>query len=328
MHTLGFDWDNLKVFKVVAEAGSIRAAARKLEVSGPTVTRALEALETKLGSELLVRDPKGVRLTPAGYIVLKQVEIMTESVDSIIESASDIDSEIEGPIHLLTGDGLGPYWIAPQLARFHEENPKIELKLTVAQGPAELEEYDADIAIQFVEPTRNDLISKRMGVVHYLLFASQQYIDTYGQPRSLFDFEHHRNLFHSAYVNQKDAWKPKAADLKKVVDTSLVTNSAAAMIKVCENGGGIALLPSYIGEIFPKLIPLQLPELAPIQFWMTYTERVRRLPRGQVVIEFLRSCFDTKTYPWFSQEFIHPLKLEDPETLVVRPERDVIPQPQ
>jgi len=311
MHTLGFDWDSLKVFRVVAELGSIRAAARKLEVSGPTVTRALEALEAKLGSELLLRDPKGVKLTPAGYIVLKQVEIMTESVDSIIANASDIDSEIEGPIHLLTGDGLGPYWIAPHLATFHEQNPKVELKLTVASGNPELEDHDADIAIQFVEPTRNDLISKRMGVLHYMLFASQQYIDTYGEPRSIFDFEHHRNLFHSEYVNQKESWKPKTADLSKIVDTSLVTNSAAAMIKVCENGGGIALLPSYLGEVFPKLIPLQLPELAPIQFWMTYTERVRRLPRGKVVIEFLRACFDSKTYPWFSQEFIHPLALKE-----------------
>lgn len=317
---LGLDWDNLKVFKVVAEAGSIRSASRKLGVSGPTVTRAIEALEAKLGSELLVRDPKGVRLTPAGHIVLKQAEIMKESVDSIVASASDIDSEIEGPIHLLTGDGLGPYWIAPHLAKFHEENPKIELRLTVAQGNPELEDYNADIAIQFVEPTRSDLISKRMGVVHYILFASQQYIDTYGQPSSLFDFERHRSLFHSAYVNQKDAWKPKAADLKKVVDTSLITNSAAAMIKVCENGGGIALLPSYIGEIFPILVPLKLPELAPIQFWMTYTERVRRLPRGRIVIEFLRQCFDTKTYPWFSQEFIHPLSISNQSGLAFKPD--------
>lgn len=324
MYTLGFDWDSLKVFRVVAQCGSIRAAARKLQVSGPTVTRALEALETKLGSELLVRDPKGVRLTPAGYIVLQQVEIMTESVDSIIASASDIDSEIEGPIHLLTGDGLGPYWIAPHLAKFHEENPKIELKLTVASGNPELEEYDADIAIQFVEPTRNDLISKRMGVLHYILFASQQYIDTYGQPKSVFDFEHHRSLFHSAYKNQREAWKPKTADLRKVVDTALVTNSAAAMIKVCENGGGIALLPSYIGQVFPRLVPLHLPELAPIQFWMTYTERVRRLPRGQVVIEFLRKCFDSKKHPWFSQEFIHPLTLAEQSGSVFQTDSELV----
>lgn len=306
MKTDDFDWDTFKVFKVAAERGSLRNASAYLETSTATVTRAINKLEKQLGSELIKRDAKGIRLTEAGVIALRHAQIMSESLDAIIADASDEDSQIEGPVHLLTGDGLGPYWIAPRLAQFHQENPKIEVKLTISEGNPDIDSHDADIAIQFEEPRRTDLVSKRMGVLHYMLYASQDYLDLYGEPVSLFDFDRHRLLTHTSYVHQMTNWRPKTADLRRIIDISLLTNSAAALIKSCESGGGIALLPSYIQIPFPKLVPIQLPELAPIQFWITYSERVRRLARGRIVLEFLRTCFDTREIPWFRQDFVHP----------------------
>ena len=310
MHNNKIDWDGLKIFNVIAETGSLRSAAKRLNISVPTVSRALDKLERHLRSELVSRDPRGIRLTPTGEIVLKQARIMHESIDAIIADASDMDRQIQGPVHLLTGDDLGPYWIAPRMAKFHQEYPKIELKLTVAPDTSDIDQFDADIAIQFIEPKRSDLISKRMGVLHYILFASPEYLHIHGEPNSFFEFERHRYLMHTSYVHQINSWRPKTADLKRIVDMSLITNSAAAMIKICQNGGGIAILPSYIGYVFPNLVPLALPELAPIQFWLTYSERTRRLSRGAAVIEFVKSCFGAETQPLFRQDFVHPREMD------------------
>jgi hypothetical protein len=104
--------------------------------------------------------------------------------------------------------------------------------------------------------------------------------------------------------------------MKKLIDFALVTNSGTAIIEACANGGGIAVLPSYIHALDPRLVTLDLAELAPIQFWMTYTERVRRLPRGQAVIDWLRTIFDKKKHVWFRSAFIHPNRLNDDELLI------------
>jgi DNA-binding transcriptional LysR family regulator len=95
-----------------------------------------------------------------------------------------------------------------------------------------------------------------------------------------------------------------------MIDYALVTNSAATMIEVCAAGGGIAVLPSYIGEIDKRLKPLDLPEVAPIQFWLTYTERVRRLPQGQAVLDWLWTIFDERKIAWFREAFVHQSQIK------------------
>ena len=309
------DWDRMRVFRVVAELGSMTAAAARLGGSVPTISRRITELERDLKTELIKRSTRGVELTEAGKLLLRHANIMADAMDAVQMEVADTDTPIEGPIHFSTGDGLGPYWIAPRLPEFHRKHPKIELKLTISDAVPDLLNNEADVAIQFTEPKRPDLIVKRLGVLHYLCFATEDYLSIYGEPTSLFEFEHHRCLFHQGYVEQIERWAPKTSDLSKLIDFSLVTNSASAMISACEAGGGIAVLPSYIGNVYPKLVPLNLPEIAPIQFWLTYTERVRRLPRGQAVIDWVKQVFDPHATPWFREKFVHPNKINEPEAL-------------
>ena len=129
----------------------------------------------------------------------------------------------------------------------------------------------------------------------------------------MFEYFRHRCILHQSYVNQIERWAPKMSDLKKMINFAFVTNSASAMIEVCKNGGGIALLPSYIGRVAPTLIPLELPEVAPIEFWLTYTERVWRLPQGKIVLDWLNAIFEADDAFWFSEHFIHPNREEHRE---------------
>jgi len=310
------DWDKLRVFKTVADLGSMSAAAGKLDESAPTVSRKIDDLERALRAVLLKRSTRGVEVTDAGRTALRHIGVMADAADAIYLEVSDHDKPIEGPISISTGDGLGPYWIAPRLTRFHMANPQIELQLMVAEQTADIVAGEADITICFERPKRTDLIVRQLGTLHYICFASREYLATYGEPSSLFEFDNHRCLIHQNYVQQVRNWAPKTAELTKLIDFALITNSGTALVQNCANGGGIAVMPSYLASVDPRLVPLNLPEIAPIQFWLAYSERVRRLSRGRAVIEWVRSIFDQETIPWFRSGFVHPNLLDEkPETL-------------
>ncbi len=222
-----------------------------------------------------------------------------------VRECGNRDRDVEGRIVLATGDGLGPYWIAPRLPQFQEANPKVQLRLRVVDTVPDLLEGEADIAIQFSEPKSPEIIGRKLGVLHYMSFASESYLEGRELPNSLFEYYRYKTILHEGYVHQIERWAPRIAELKKMIDYSLVTNSAAGMIEVCANGGGIAVLPSYIGDVDHRLKPLNLPEIAPIQFWLTYTERVRRLPHGQAVLDWLWTIFDERRIAWFRDAFVH-----------------------
>ncbi|MBD3768531.1 MAG: LysR family transcriptional regulator [Rhodobacterales bacterium] len=304
------DWDNMRVFRIVAELGSMNAAAHRLQESAPTIGRKIDQLEKDLNTVLLVRTTRGVELTDAGRIALSHIHAMAESVGEVFENAGNRDRDVEGRIVLATGDGLGPYWIAPRLPQFQEANPKVQLRLRVVDTVPDLLEGEADIAIQFSEPKSPEIIGRKLGVLHYMSFASETYLEGRELPNSLFEYYRYKTILHEGYVHQIERWAPRIAELKKMIDYSLVTNSAAGMIEVCANGGGIAVLPSYIGDVDHRLKPLNLPEIAPIQFWLTYTERVRRLPHGQAVLDWLWTIFDERRIAWFRDAFVHPSQIK------------------
>lgn len=311
------DWDKLKVFIVVAELGSMNAAASRIKETAPTVSRKIDELERSLNAQLFYRSPRGVTLTEAGRKALRYAEIMSDAAEGLRSDVLDHDLPAEGPVTLCAGDGLAAHWIAPHLPEFHLENPKIELRLVTTDRPdADLLNDKADIAIQFQEPGRQDIVSKRLGILHYIFWASPDYIRTFGQPTSVFDMHEHRCIIHSGYVNQMERWAPKAQQFRQLMDFALVTNSGSVMLQVCASGGGVALMPTYVHDLGKNLVPLNLPEVAPIRFWLTYTERARRLARAQIVIDWLRGLFHQRKTPWFRPNFVHPQMLNEDPSLI------------
>ena len=304
------DWDKLRVFAVVAELKSMTAAAARLGESTPTVSRKVDDLEKSLKCDLLMRSTRGVELTEAGRRVLKRAHSMADTADALWMEISGLDEEARGRIKLSVGDGLGVHWFAPRLSDFHRHYPHVELQMHVGEEPLNVLTEETDLAIVFAEPRHRDIESHRLGVLHYMFYASESYLNECGTPESLFDLQNHRCLSLDTYVNQIDRWSARAPDLKKALEYALVTNSGTVMREVCARGGGIALLPSYVHEYDPRLKPLNLPEIAAIQFWLIYSQRVKRLSRGRVVADWIRKQFDQTTIPWFREAFVHPARSE------------------
>ncbi|MBA3069944.1 MAG: LysR family transcriptional regulator [Hyphomonas sp.] len=300
------DWDSLRVFRVVAELSSMSAAATRLGESPPTISRKIDDLERNLGSQVFTRSTRGVELTDIGKQVLRYVHKMALEAENLQRETAATGALVTGSITLFTGDGLGPYWIAPRLARFHSANPKVQVRLIVREDTPDALTDDADISITYAEPRKNDLIAHRLGVQHYVGFASKDYIAEFGKPDSLVEYYKHRCILHTSYVNQVERWAPRMSELRRMVDFAFITNSGTAIAESCAKGGGIGILPSFMSVIDPRLVALELPEIAPIRFWITYTERVRRLPHGSLLIDWIRQLFASPEALWFDEEFVHP----------------------
>lgn len=307
MTNLRIDWDKLRVFKAVAEIGSMTSAAARLKESPPTVSRKIDELEEFLNSKLFTRSTRGVELTETGKVVLRYAQLMEDAANEVLSQAIGKSSGLEGRIRIGTGDGVGPYWIAPRLKDFQQAHPSAQIRMHIDEHEPDLLNDEADISIQFSEPRDPEIISHKLGTLHYIGFASQEYLNSRdSQPSSLFEYHHHRCILHESYVQQVERWAPKAEELKKMIDFAFVTNSASAMIELCRQGGGIALLPTYQQDVFPDLVALDMSEVAPIQFWMAYTEQTRRSPLGNLMIEWIKGLFDKQVSPWFTDDFIHP----------------------
>lgn len=302
------DWDKLRVFSAVAELKSLTSAAKRLGESTPTVSRKIDDLERKLNCELLVRTPRGVELTEAGRLVELHTQTMNEKANSIWNDVCALDIEGTGRIRMAAGDGVMAHWLTQAIPDFQEHHPGIELEMTVTEEEPNLLSGEADLTLAFEEPRQRDLISLRLGMLHYMCFASQDYLDKYGEPESLYDFHGHRSLMHSSYVHQVDNWSPRVHGLQKLVSFAVTTNSGTILREVCAQGGGIAVMPSYVAALDSRLVPLSLPELAPAKFWLVYTQRLQRLSRGRIVIDWIRKQFSQDKHPWFMDTFVHPSK--------------------
>ncbi|RAN35905.1 LysR family transcriptional regulator [Hyphomonas pacifica] len=301
------DWDKLRVFVVVAELGSMTAAAARLKESTPTVSRKIDELEKSLDSQLFQRSTRGMELTEAGKTTLRYARQMEEAASHVLSKASGHQDKIQGRVTIGSGDGIGPLWIGRQLREFRDKHPRIQVRMRVQDHNLDLLNDEADVVIRFTEPREPEIISHKLGTAHYMAFAAQSYLDMQESlPSSIFEYHHHRCILHEAYAHQIERWAPKAVELTKMIDFAVITNSATAMIELCRQGGGIAMLPSYIAEIYPDLVPLDISEVAPIQFWISYTEDARRNPAAVAAIEWIRGLFDYRVTPWFRDGFIHP----------------------
>jgi len=301
------DWDKLRVCRAVAEAGSMAGAAARLNESQATVSRKVDEIESKLGTLLFSRSSRGIELTEAGRNAMKYMDIMAEAANDLRTQLSEHDDLMRGSVTIIAGDGLGAHWIAPRLPDFHRQFPEIELRLDILDDVTKAPEASFDISIQFSEATNREMIQARLGRLHYTFFASHIYLNSYGVPKSLLDLAEHRCISHTGYVFQTEVWPDKAEAYKQLISPALATNSGAVMREVCGSGGGIALLPSYFVEVDRRLVPLDLGITIPIDFWLVYPERSRRLTRSKLVIEWLKSIFEVTTTPWFRPTPVKPV---------------------
>ncbi len=289
------DWDRVRVFRGVAEAGSFTRAAETLGLSQSAISRQIGALEEDLGTPLFHRHARGLVLTEQGEILLESAKEVAAKMAAVERRLSEAKERPAGHLRINATVGLGTIWLASHLKEFVDAYPEITLTLLVGDGELDLSMGEADVAIRLNPPRQPDLIQKRLMTFHTHLYAAPEYLETAPPLETADDLEHHRLIVYGTDVippvsslnwimiagrEDEDGRPPRRA--------ALLVNNVYGMLRAAERGFGVSSLPDYLGSTSNRLVRV-LPDLEGPTFdaYFVYPEELRPSKRVRVFRDFL-----------------------------------------
>ncbi|MBU1212820.1 MAG: LysR family transcriptional regulator [Alphaproteobacteria bacterium] len=303
---LPLNWEDVRVFLVVARNSSFRAAARELGLSFNTVRRHVECLERHTGGPLLARHPSGIGLTGDGLILLNAAQEMEMAAERVVRIARKGHPTETGRVRINITEGLGTLWLVPRAVSFQRAHPNIILEATCTFREPDLVRMESDLSVQLVQPKQSDLKVARIGRMHVMPFASPDYLRIYGTPKTLDEVANHKIVeqlspqLDISAVDRLFPGKPREGFV------SIVTNTSTAHLWAVAHGAGIGMLPTYVAALGANVVPIDLGFCLFHDIWMSYHPEIRKLKRVSLAVDFLKSLFDRTRYPWFQDIFVHP----------------------
>src|ERR1700742_3837470 len=186
------DWDAARIFLEVVRCGSFRSAAERLDLSINAVRRRIDDFERQVGTTLFTRDVHGARLTDEGALVVSAVERMEAASFELLRAGDSLANAASGEVRVAVTEGLGTFWLAPRLVEFQQNFPNILIDLYCAMRSADVSRHEADVAVHLTRPATLDVKLVRLGRPHLMFFASENYLATYGVPKTVEELVKHR----------------------------------------------------------------------------------------------------------------------------------------
>lgn len=283
------DWDKLRIFHAVADAGSLTHAGETLHLSQSAVSRQIRALEESLGVTLFHRHARGLILTEQGELLFDATSDMSKKLDNAEARIRDSEDEVYGELRVTTTVGFGTLWLAPRMGRLYERYPDLKIDLLLEERVLDLPMREADVAIRMKEPSQADLVRRRLMDVNMRLYGSNSYIENYGMPKDFEDLRNHRIISQSLTAQQVSASLNWMRPLLSGEHSShLTVNNYFGVLQAVLFGVGIGVLPSYVTVGFPELIRI-LPEeqSSQVPVYLAYPEELRHSKRVAVFRDFV-----------------------------------------
>ena len=283
-----FDWDDLRFFLAVARAGRLTAAARQLEADHTTVSRRISALEGALRAKLFERKPQGYSLTEQGERLLGLAEGMETQALAVASQVGGADLALSGTVRIGAPDGIGTYFLAPELGALAERHPDLTLQLVALPRTFSLSRREADIAITLEQPTEGRLVSRKLTDYRLRLYASRDYLARHGPMADLADLSGKTLVTYVAdliYSPVLDYF----SGLEKYTARRYECASVVAQLEAVRAGVGVGILHDYAVRQFPELQAV-LPEVSYLRtYWLVTHADVRNLRRVEEVYSFILS---------------------------------------
>lgn len=288
------DWDRIRIFYAVAEAGSFTQAGENLNLSQSAISRQVSALERELKIPLFHRHARGLILTEQGELLYRTARDIHQKLDATQTRLTDNKERPSGLLRVTATVALGSIWLSRRIPEFMDLYPDIHIQLILDDRELDLTMREADIAIRLRRPEQANLIQRRLFVIHFQIYASVDYIKKFGEPRTMEDLDHHRllavggdapsylsNVHTLSTVGHKNGQPPRPYHL--------VVNNLSALKCAVEAGAGIALLPGYVSEGSHNLksIIVRDVETPSLDTYLVYADEMRSVARLQAFRDFL-----------------------------------------
>ena len=288
MHSM--DWDKLRIFHAVADAGSLTHAGDTLHLSQSAVSRQIRALEESLGTTLFHRHARGLILTEQGELLFDATSTMAKKLDAAAARIRDSEEEVFGELKVTTTVGFGTMWLAPRLVKLYDRYPDLKIDLLLEERVLDLPMREADVAIRMKEPAQADLIRKRLLNIRMRLYATPEYLARAGMPKRLEDMGGHRLICQNPTTPQVQAGAHLTQSvMAQGVHSTLMVNNYFGVLQGVLNHIGVGVLPDYLTADFPLLARV-LPEVESVEVpvFLAYPEELRSSRRVNAFRDFVQ----------------------------------------
>lgn len=286
------DWDKLRVFHSVADAGSFTHAGKTLNLSQSAISRQVNALEESLGVLLFHRHARGLILTEQGEILHSATKDVYHKLVMIESQITDTKDKAVGSLKVTVSGFVGATWLAPKIKDFIDEYPSLKLTLLLDNKILDLGMREADAAIRLYEPEQPDLIKRKLSSIRFHICASQDYLDKHGTPKTPLALLDHTLIGYPANVphpHEHTDWLFQLAGVdKERAHNVILMNSMLGIHQMVEGGCGIGCLPDFMLRTSPNLVTF-LPdfESPPIEVFFVYPEERRNSARIKAFRDFM-----------------------------------------
>ena len=288
------DWDKLKIFHAVAEAGSFTSATVILNLSQSAISRQIQSLEDDLKVKLFERHARGLTLTDNGEYVYKTAHEVIGKLKEVEATLSDQKHKPTGKLTITTVRSFGTHWLTPRIQEFMQLNPEIEVELIFDDKELDLSTRQADIGIFMRRPKQLNYIQRKLMDINYHIYGSTKYLEKYGIPKTIADLNKHKFISFgkgapSPVYNPDWALKLGMHDGKKRKPIMKV-NSVMGLLLAVESGVGLAALPDYLVSLSRNVIKVLPSTEGPItEAHFVYPESLKNVARVTTFRNFLYS---------------------------------------
>ncbi|MGY5451590.1 LysR family transcriptional regulator [Agarivorans sp. MS3-6] len=247
-----FDWNNTRAFLVTAEEGTLSAAAKALNMTQPTLSRQVAALEAELAVSLFERVGQRLVLTESGLELLEHARAMGNAALQFSLAASGQSQQLEGSVTISVGELDAVFRLPKIIARLRQQEPGIDLEVIVTNQTSDLKRREADIAIRNFRPTQHDLIAKKLGEERIWLYGTKGYLEQLPAFSDISNFSDiqligfDRTSAVSKVLNQQ-GWQLTKQNFQ------LITSFQLLQLGLCKEGLGLMFFPQDMGDKDPHL---------------------------------------------------------------------------
>jgi len=288
------DWDKLKIFYAVAEAGSFTKATINLNLSQSAISRQILSLENDLKIKLFERHARGLSLTDDGEYLFKTAREVISKLKDVESTFIEKKDKPSGKLTVTTVVSFGTTWLTPRIQEFMKLNPEIEIELIFDDKELNLSTREADIGIWMRRPKQLNYIQKKLIDINYHIYGSTKYLEQYGFPKSISELNKHKFISYgrgapSPVFSPDWALKLGIKDNKKR-KAIMKVNSVYGLLLAVQSGVGLAALPDYITGSSPNIVKV-LPAIEgpKTEAHFVYPESLKNSARLKAFRNFLYS---------------------------------------
>ena len=283
----------MQVFAAVARSGNFAAAARQLDMSPPAVTRAIAALEDRIGSRLFARTTRSVSLTEAGHRYLIDVERILVELENAEAAAQGLHASPRGMLTITAPVMFGRLYVAPILLDFLDQYPDVTGRLLLLDRVTNLLDEGIDVALRIGHLSDSSMAAVRVGSVRSVICASPDYLKRHDVPQHPSELTDHRLIVATSSLGSQEWRFGKDDKLAVRINPALFCNSNAAVVQAVEQGWGVSRLLSY--QVGPSVtagrirLVLESFEREPLPVHLVHLEGRRASAKVRAFVDFAAS---------------------------------------